>query len=169
MANCTDNDKRWSHGQPFTIILDLRDGLYPVDSFRDVEVLYHAEASDGTTHVAVWRLVKAIKHSPENGYLTAVVQAVDPLLSASGHGLEPIGPAKRSRPPFISDTVSGPVATFDSTGSSSSSSANMLAGKGKRAIAGTSSSSGSSISSATTLTTVRVQFSFVGGKEPVKV
>jgi hypothetical protein len=140
MPHCCDNDVRWSDGQPFTFVLDLTDGQYKVSDFIDARMNYQVDVDTGgntTTHHVVWKLVKAILNSPHPNFLTVILAASDPGLSATGHG---VGPAKRrfAGGKRIGDSVSGPVATFvapdpnkaarTAGGSSSSSSSNSSSG-----------------------------------------
>jgi hypothetical protein len=175
MPRCCDNDVRWSHGQPFTFILDLTDNLYQVEQFLDADLTYIVDGGDGTTkNIAVWRLIKAIRHSPKQGQITVILQAADPGLSASGHGVSHKAPA-RVASPSPPDTVSGPVATFESSSSSSSgsSSANRstkthVAAQSGSSSSGSSSSSSSNANGYTPMSTVRVRFSLPNGV-PAKV
>jgi hypothetical protein len=171
MPRCCDNDARWSHGQPFTFILDLTDNLYQVEQFLDADLTYIVDGGDGTTkHFAVWRLIKAIRHSPKQGQITVILQAADPELSASGHGVCHKAPA-RDVGPSPPDTVSGPVATFESSSSSSSISSSSahrstkmhVAAQSGSSSSGSSSSSSSNANGCTPMSTVRVRFSLPNG------
>jgi hypothetical protein len=173
MPSCIDNDVRWSHGQPFTFILDLSDNVYPLENFLDAELIYEADGGDGARVVGVWRLIKAIRNSPKKGQLTAILQATDPQLNASGHGINPKAPAAGAVLP-LRDTVSGPVATFETSSSSSATSTSSSTSIASQSITkqvatqsgSSSSSSGSSSSSASGCTPqsiVRVRFTLPRG------
>jgi hypothetical protein len=152
MPSCSGNDVRWSHGQPFTFILDLSDNAYDPNTFFDAEMVY--QVSDGTAmHQTVWRLIKSIVNSPSQGFVTVILQASDPGLSTSGQNIDANKRGAAAGPP-LRDSVSGPVATFVTPDGVK---------KGARAASGSSSSASSSsstgpVSGVTVLNTTRVSF-----------
>lgn len=109
MLYCSDNDHRWSDGQPFTFILAGFDATYPIDDFLGGEMAYEVDVNSGgnqVSHCVIWMMIKSIKDVTAN-QITVVLLAKDPLRGASGGGGGGYGPPIRG-------SVKGPVAMFKS-------------------------------------------------------
>jgi hypothetical protein len=104
MPCCSDNDRRWSHGQAFTLILDMSDKVYEMDDFLGAEMGMQVDVGTDS-HYVIWKFVKAIKNSVTKGKesITVVLLAKDPQRDANEKGSHG-GPIRNSR--------KGPVAMF---------------------------------------------------------
>ena len=61
MLYCSDNDHRWSDGQPFTFILAGFDATYPIDDFLGGEMAYEVDIDDDDatcSHCVIWMMMK---------------------------------------------------------------------------------------------------------------